>query len=109
MALASTPKCAQNAVHRPTSLEMFSPTIRADIPYNVLAMRLIWKEHDLKFDFVTTCLGVAFVGAGSYGAALLVPHAVANPVVWVLAAVPLLFGMMGILILVREYQLWKLR
>ena len=27
MALASTPKCAHNAVHRPTSLEMFAPTI----------------------------------------------------------------------------------
>jgi hypothetical protein len=71
-------------------------------------MRLIWKKYDSNFDPVVTVVGLGFVGGGAYGLALLVV-ALRDPFAWLIAAIPLLMGIMGVLILVREYQLWKLR
>jgi hypothetical protein len=71
-------------------------------------MRLIWKEYDSKFDPVVTLVGLGlFLGGGS-GVALL-SHAVRHPLAWIVAAIPLLAGVMGAVTLVREYQLWKTR
>ena len=71
-------------------------------------MRLIWKKHDTKFDPVVTLVGLGFLVGGAYGLAL-ARHALRHPLVWIVAAIPLLAGVMGVLILVREYQLWKAR
>jgi hypothetical protein len=69
-------------------------------------MRLIWKKYDSKFDPVVTAVGLGFLFCGAYGVAL-VGHALRHPIVWIVAALPLLAGVMGIVTLVREYQLWK--
>jgi protein-S-isoprenylcysteine O-methyltransferase Ste14 len=71
-------------------------------------MRLIWKEFDSEFDPIVTAVGVVFLSAGVFGVALL-RHALRHPIVLVVAVIPLLMGAMGSIILVREYQLWKMR
>ena len=74
----------------------------------MLTMRLIWKKYDSKFDPIVTLVGAGFFVAGVYGLAL-IGHALRNPVAWVLAAIPLVCAVMGVVTLVREYQLWKMR
>ena len=71
-------------------------------------MRLIWKKYDTKFDPVVTVVGLGSLIGGAYGLALL-SHALRHPLVWIIAAIPLLVGVMGVITLVREYQLWKAR
>ena len=71
-------------------------------------MRLIWKKYDSKFDPIVTLVGVGFLVGGVYGLALL-GHALRKPIVWVLAAIPLVCAAMGVVTLVREYRLWKMR
>lgn len=69
-------------------------------------MRLIWKKYDSKFDPIVTLVGLGFVVGGIYGIAILSP-ALRRPISWVIATLPFLAAVMGILTLVREYQLWK--
>jgi hypothetical protein len=71
-------------------------------------MRLIWKKYDSAFDPVVTLVGLGFFVGGVYVVALL-GHALRDPIVWVLAAIPFLTAVMGFITLVREYQLWKKR
>ncbi len=71
-------------------------------------MRLIWKKYDSEFNPVVAAVGLFAVFAGVY-ALVLMRHALLQPVVWALAAVPLLAAVIGAITLVREYQLWKLR
>jgi hypothetical protein len=71
-------------------------------------MRLIWKEFDSEFDPILTIVGLGFLSVGVFGVALL-RHALRHPIVLVVASLPLLVGAMGAVILVREYQLWKMR
>jgi hypothetical protein len=71
-------------------------------------MRLIWRKYDSKFDFVMTLVGLEFFLGGVYGIALL-SRSLRHPLVWIVAAIPLSFAVMGLLILVREYQLWQER
>jgi hypothetical protein len=71
-------------------------------------MRLIWKKYDLEFDLTMTVVGLAFAVGGLYGTALF-GHALRHPLVWVLAAIPLLMAVTGVIIVVREYQLWKMQ
>ena len=71
-------------------------------------MRLIWKKYDTEFDPVVTLVGLVFLVGGVYGVALL-SHALRHPLVWLVAALPLLTAVMGAVTLVREYQLWKMR
>ena len=69
-------------------------------------MRLIWKKFDSGFDPVLTVVGIGFTVAGLYGIALL-HHALHHPILLIVAAIPLLLGVMGGLIVVREIQLFK--
>lgn len=71
-------------------------------------MRLIWKKYDSKFDPIIAAVGAWFVVCGLYGVVLL-GRAFRHLAVWALAAVPFLLAVMGVLILVREYQLWNMR
>jgi hypothetical protein len=71
-------------------------------------MRLIWKKYDSEFDPIVASVGAGFFGCGVYGLALF-GHALRNPRVWVLAAIPLVMAVVGVITLVREYQLWKMR
>jgi phosphate/sulfate permease len=69
-------------------------------------MRLIWKKFDSKFDPVVTVVGIGLALGGLYGIALL-RHAFQHPIVLILAAIPALAGVMGILVVVREFQLFR--
>jgi hypothetical protein len=71
-------------------------------------MRLIWKKYDSEFNPVVTLVGLGFLLGGVYGVALL-SHALRQPLVWIVPAIPVLTGVMGAVTLVREYQLWKMR
>jgi predicted cation transporter len=71
-------------------------------------MRLIWKKHDSTFDPILTIVGIGFTLAGLYGIALL-RHAFRHPIVLIVAGIPLLLAVMGVLIIVREVQLFKSR
>ncbi len=71
-------------------------------------MRLIWKKFDSAFDPVVTIVGVGFVVGGAYGMALL-RHALQHPIVLVVAAIPTLLAVMGVLIVFREVQLFRER
>ena len=71
-------------------------------------MRLIWKKYDSEFNPVVTLVGLGSLLGGVYGVALL-SHALRHPLVWIVAAIPVLTGVIGIVTLVREYQLWKMR
>ena len=72
-------------------------------------MRLIWKKYDSKFDPVVALVGLGAFAAGVHGTALLGPAALRHPVVCILAAIPLLLGVIGLVVLIREYQLWRSR
>jgi predicted cation transporter len=69
-------------------------------------MRLIWKKFDSTFDPVLTLVVVGCALAGLYGLALL-RHAFQHPIVLIVAAIPALFSVMGVLIIVREVQLFR--
>jgi hypothetical protein len=69
-------------------------------------MPLIWKKSDSTFDPLLTLVGVGFVLGGVYGMALL-HHALQHPVVLIVAAIPTLLVVMGVLIVVREVQLFR--
>jgi len=69
-------------------------------------MRLIFKDWDSAFNPVVTRVGVFFLGGGLYGMALF-RHAFQHPIVLVVAAIPALFAVMGVLIVVREVQLFR--
>ena len=71
-------------------------------------MRLIWKRYDSEFDPIVTAVGLTLLFVGGYMFVLLVRF-LRNPVIWVLAAVPLLASTMGAITVIREYQLWKQR
>ena len=71
-------------------------------------MHRLWKKYDSKFDPVVTLVGLGFFLVGMYGVAFL-SHALRHPLVWIVAAIPVLMGIMGVVTLVREYQLWKTR
>jgi hypothetical protein len=69
-------------------------------------MRLIFKKWDSAFDPVVTIVGVGFVFVGAYCMALL-RHALQHPVVLVVAAIPTLVAVIGVVIVVREVQLFR--
>jgi hypothetical protein len=69
-------------------------------------MRLIFKKWDSAFDPVVTIVGVGFVFIGAYGMALL-RHALQHPVVLIVAAIPTLVAVIGVIIVVREVQLFR--
>jgi hypothetical protein len=71
-------------------------------------MRLIWKKYDSEFNPTVTVVGAACLVGGVYGLAL-IARALLDPVVWVFAAIPLVVAFVGVITLVREYQLWKAR
>ncbi len=71
-------------------------------------MRLIWKKYDSTFDPIVTAVGLMLVLVGGYMFVLLARF-LRNPVIWALAAVPLLAAIMGAITVIREYQLWKQR
>jgi hypothetical protein len=71
-------------------------------------MRLIWKKFDSTFDPVLTLVGVVFALGGLFGLALL-RHAFQHPILLIVAAIPVLLAVMGVLIVVREVQLFKAR
>jgi len=71
-------------------------------------MRLIWKKYDSEFNPIVMLVGAGFLVGGVFVLAQ-IAHALANPVVWVFAAVPLIAALIGGITLVRQYQLWKAR
>jgi len=71
-------------------------------------MRLIWKKYDTKFNFVMTGVGVGFFIGGVYGVVELT-DVLRHPLAWLLAAIPFLFAIMGLVTILRQYQLWKIR
>ena len=71
-------------------------------------MRLIWKKYDSEFNPIVMAVGVACLVSGISGLAL-IARALANPVVWAFAAIPLIAVLIGVITLVREYHLWKVR
>ena len=71
-------------------------------------MRLIWKKYDSEFNPILMVVGAAFL-VGGVSVLAQIAHALGDPVVWVFAAVPLIAALIGVITLVREYQLWKPR
>ncbi|HEU5452264.1 MAG TPA: hypothetical protein VFU76_09780 [Terriglobales bacterium] len=69
-------------------------------------MRLIWQKYDSAFDPIVTLVGLGFFIGGAYGVSLLAGAVVRHPVVAIIAAVPLIMAIVGVLTLLREYQLW---
>jgi hypothetical protein len=69
-------------------------------------MRLIFKEWDSAFNPVVTAVGAGFLAAGVYGMALF-RHVLQHPIVLIVAAIPALFAVMGVLVLIREVQLFR--
>lgn len=69
-------------------------------------MRLIFKEWDSAFNPVVTAVGVLFLAGGVYGMALF-RHVLHHPIVFIIAAIPGLFAVMGVLILIRQVQLFR--
>ncbi len=82
------------------------------LPRRILAfgheMRLIFKKYDSAFDPAVTVVGVGCVLGGAYGMVLL-RHAVQHPIGLVLAAIPTLAVLIGVLTVVREVQLFRQR
>jgi hypothetical protein len=69
-------------------------------------MRLIWKKYDAEFNPIVMVVGLGCL-VGGVAVLALIAHALVNPIVWVFAAVPLIAALIGVITLVREYQLWK--
>ena len=77
-------------------------------------MALIWKKYDSKFNPMVMLVGLLCFAAGAYmlvtlSRALLYPRIPRPPFVWILATIPLVMGAIGLVTLIREYQLWKAR
>jgi hypothetical protein len=65
-------------------------------------MRLIWKKWD-EYNSVHVMVGVGFMAGGGYMLAIM---GVSGPLIlWLLRAIPLIFAAMGLLILIRQFQL----
>jgi hypothetical protein len=65
-------------------------------------MRLIWKKWD-EYNPVHVMVGVGFMAGGGYALAIM---GVSGPLIlWLLRAIPLIFAAMGLLILIRQFQL----
>lgn len=71
-------------------------------------MRLIWKKYDSEFNPTVAVIGAACLVGGVYGLAV-IALALRNPVVWFFATIPLVAVFLGVITLIREYQLWKAR
>ncbi len=71
-------------------------------------MRLIFKKYDSAFDPVVTGVGVGLLLAGPY-ALMLLRRAFRHPILLPFAAIFTLATVMGILIVVREVQLFRQR
>lgn len=71
-------------------------------------MRLIFKKWDSAFDPIVTVLGVLFVFVGGFGMALW-RHVLQHPILLVFVAIPTMVAVMGVLIVVREVQLFRQR
>jgi hypothetical protein len=69
-------------------------------------MRLIFKEWDSAFNPVVAVVGVLFLAGGLFGMVLW-RHVLRHPVVLVVALLPTLLAAMGVLIVVREVQLFR--
>jgi len=71
-------------------------------------MRLLPKDFDT-FNPVVTLMGVLFALAGlGYGLALF-RHAFQHPVVLVVAAIPTILGVIGVIIVIRQVQVFRSR
>jgi hypothetical protein len=71
-------------------------------------MRLFPINFDATFNPVVMLMGVLFVLTGLYAVALF-RHALQHPIVLVVAAIPALFAVIGVLIVIREIQLFRRR
>jgi hypothetical protein len=71
-------------------------------------MRLIWKQFDATFDPVLTLVGVGFTVGGLY-ALTLIRHVLQHPIILIVAAIPALVAVMGVLIIIGELQLFRSR
>ena len=69
-------------------------------------MRLIFEKYDPQFDPVVTGVGVVFVLGGVYGMGLL-PRALRHPILLIVAALPALAAVMGVVIIIREVKLFR--
>jgi hypothetical protein len=81
------------------SLEDFSGTIRGE---GAGGMRLIWKKWD-EYNPVFIMVGTIWMVVGGY---ILVMMGVSGPLIlWLLRAIPAIFVAMGLLVLIRQFQL----
>jgi hypothetical protein len=69
-------------------------------------MRLIWKKYDSAFDPVVALVGLGYFVGGAY-VLIVMRHALGRWLPWLLAPIPAAFMMMGIVVIVREWQLWS--
>ena len=71
-------------------------------------MRLLWKQWDSEFNPIVALVGLGWLLGGLYGLGLLL-HSFRHPIVLVVAAIPAVLAVMGVVVLVRQYQLWSKR
>ena len=71
-------------------------------------MRLLWKKYDRAFHPIIATVGLGFFGFGVWGVVSL-RRAPLSPVLWPFYAIPLCALFIGIVIVIREYELWKTR
>jgi hypothetical protein len=90
-----------------TGYRLFLTSIRRILAFDQ-KMRLIWKKFDSAVDPVVAVVGVGFLIAGACGMALL-RHAYRHPILLAKVAIPKLLAVMGVLIVVREVQLFRER
>jgi hypothetical protein len=65
-------------------------------------MRLIWKQWD-EYNPVLVMVGAVWMIAGSY---VLMIMGISGPLIlWLLRAIPAIFAVMGLLVLIRQFQL----
>jgi hypothetical protein len=69
-------------------------------------MRLLFKKFDSTFNPAVTVVGIGLALGGLYGIALL-RHALQRPIALVLAAIPALAVVMGVVTVVHEIQLFR--
>ena len=78
-------------------------------PLQLRSVRLIWRKYDSEFDSIVTVVGAGCLACGAYMFLSLLKYALRITLVWILAAIPLVMAVAGLLIRAREYQLWKMR